>query len=109
MSLIPAMTVAVAVGKPGINALLVVSQVVLSIVLPFITFPLIYLTSCKSVMSVKKPLIAAQPDGGTDQGGQTEVVDYSNGKIVTGLAWVIWLAIFAANMYVIVMLALGSG
>jgi metal iron transporter len=108
MSLIPAMTVAVAVGEPGINTLLVASQVVLSIVLPFITFPLIYLTSCKSVMSVKKPLDAGSSNGGTEQ-GQTEVVDYSNGKIVTGLAWVIWLAIFAANMYVIVMLALGQG
>ena len=49
------MVVAIAVGKPGINMLLVASQVALSIVLPFVAFPLIWLTSSKSVMRVKKP------------------------------------------------------
>jgi metal iron transporter len=45
--------VAVAVGRDGINALLVASQVVLSIVLPFVAFPLIYLTSSEVVMRVR--------------------------------------------------------
>lgn len=49
------MVIAIVVGKDGINTLLVASQVVLSIVLPFIIFPLIWLTSSKSIMSVKKP------------------------------------------------------
>ncbi|KAJ8515896.1 hypothetical protein ONZ45_g6747 [Pleurotus djamor] len=55
LAIIPSMTVAIAVGRRGIDELLVISQVVLSIVLPFITLPLIILTSSKSVMSVKKP------------------------------------------------------
>ena len=49
------MAVAIAVGRPGINTLLVASQVALSIVLPFVAFPLIWLTSSKSIMRVKKP------------------------------------------------------
>ncbi|KAG7086975.1 hypothetical protein E1B28_002891 [Marasmius oreades] len=53
LSVIPSMTVAVAVGRDGIDDLLVISQVVLSVVLPFITFPLLYLTSRKEVMRVK--------------------------------------------------------
>ncbi len=48
------MAVAIALGRPGINALLVVSQVILSITLPFITLPLIYLTSSKRFMTVKR-------------------------------------------------------
>ena len=47
------MIVAVAVGKSGVDAMLVASQVVLSIVLPFIVFPLMLLTSRKDVMTVK--------------------------------------------------------
>ncbi|KAH7927366.1 Nramp-domain-containing protein [Leucogyrophana mollusca] len=55
ISLIPSMIVAVAFGKAGINTLLVASQVALSVVLPFVAFPLIYLTSSKTVMSVRRP------------------------------------------------------
>jgi metal iron transporter len=55
IGLVPSMVVAIAVGRPGINTLLVASQVALSIVLPFVAFPLIWLTSSKSVMRVKKP------------------------------------------------------
>lgn len=49
------MVVAVSVGRDGIDLLLVASQVVLSITLPFITFPLIYCTSSKAIMSVRVP------------------------------------------------------
>ena len=49
------MLVAVIVGHPGIDTLLVISQVVLSIVLPFVMFPLIWLTSSSVVMRVPRP------------------------------------------------------
>jgi metal iron transporter len=55
LGLIPALIVAVALGRPGIDALLVASQVVLSIVLPFVVFPLIYLSSSPAIMGVNKP------------------------------------------------------
>ena len=58
------MVVAIAVGREGLNTLLVASQVVLSIVLPFVAFPLIYLTSSKSIMRVGKP-VASQPNSPT--------------------------------------------
>lgn len=54
MAIIPSMIVAVAVGRRGVDALLVASQVVLSVVLPFITFPLLWCTSSKAIMSVRK-------------------------------------------------------
>ncbi|KAI0702436.1 natural resistance-associated macrophage protein [Cytidiella melzeri] len=55
IGLVPSMVVAIAVGRSGINTLLVASQVALSVVLPFVAFPLIWLTSSKSIMSVKVP------------------------------------------------------
>ena len=48
------MAIAIGLGMPGINALLVASQVVLSIVLPFIISPLLYCTSKKAIMTVCK-------------------------------------------------------
>ncbi|KAJ7596672.1 natural resistance-associated macrophage protein [Mycena floridula] len=62
ISLIPCVIVAVAVGRSGINTLLVASQVVLSIVLPFVAFPLIYLCSSDIVMRVRDSSTHVQPN-----------------------------------------------
>ncbi|KAK0437449.1 putative transporter of the NRAMP family [Desarmillaria tabescens] len=93
LSLVPALTVAIAIGRSGIDTLLVASQVVLSIVLPFIVFPLLWLTSNKRVMSAKN-----------DDGGS---VNFSNSIPITLLGAAIWLLVVAANVYVLVSLGLG--
>ncbi|THU78777.1 hypothetical protein K435DRAFT_876269 [Dendrothele bispora CBS 962.96] len=51
------LVIAIALGQPGIDALLIASQVVLSVVseLPFISFPSVHLTSKKSIMCVRVP------------------------------------------------------
>ncbi|KAF4572628.1 hypothetical protein EYR36_007138 [Pleurotus pulmonarius] len=67
ISLIPSVIVAVSAGREGINTLLVASQVALSVVLPFIVFPLIYLTSSKVVMRVRKPVPPSPPSESDDQ------------------------------------------
>jgi len=54
LAIIPSMAIAIGLGMPGINALLVASQVVLSIVLPFVISPLLYCTSNKAIMTVRK-------------------------------------------------------
>lgn len=116
------MVVALAAGKSGISTLLVVSQVVLSIVLPFITLPLIWLTSSRAIMRVRKPtslvtldvqqhpftaspaLVAAPSPGEA----QVEWEDFSNGVITTCIGSAIWLVVMSANVYVIVSLARGT-
>jgi metal iron transporter len=112
LGLIPSTVVAAAVGQSGINTLLVASQVVLAIVLPFVTLPLIWLTSSKKIMSVRRDL-APTDSGLTETGNETTdsqaMVDFSNGKIVTGVGIVIWLVMVAANAYVIITLAMGDG
>ena len=90
------MVVAVAVGQEGVDSLLVISQVILSIVLPFITLPLILLTSSKSVMQVVN-----------DEADGRSVVDYSSSLWVTLTGLALWLVVLIANMYVIVTLAIG--
>ena len=126
LAIIPSMVVAIAVGRPGVNNLLVMSQVVLSIVLPFILFPLIWCTSSKAVMSVKAEnhrseeslqgviTVAVEragdlnprPDNRSNDvanGAEAEeTVDYSNSKVVIVIAWMIWLVITAANIYALV-------
>jgi metal iron transporter len=121
MGLIPSMVVAIAVGRSGIDTLLVASQVVLSITLPFVTLPLIYFTSSKRIMSVRRP---SSPEGVQLEMQTSPIViqdhprvedvedfqdmkDFSNGKIVTGIGIVIWIVILAANVYVIVTTAMG--
>ena len=123
LGLVPALVVAAAVGRAGIDALLVASQVTLSIVLPFIVFPLIWFTSSKSIMSVKKPrereravpqdMTSPQAAQGTQDPvraeAQVETVDFANGKVLVVLSYAIWLVIVMANVYAIVGLAMGQG
>ena len=114
------MVVALAMGRSGIDQLLVASQVVLSIVLPFVMLPLLWLTTNKKIMSVKKPNLDVSSASMTPKTGSsieqdveaspvTETVDYSNGKIVAGIGYLIWTVVVVANAYVIVTLAMGKG
>jgi len=130
LAIIPSMAIAIGLGMPGINALLVASQVVLSIVLPFIISPLLYCTSNKAIMSVRKtrtevmdtpgvPLTVPPEElvrsGDRDSSiaeraevNGDEMVDYSNHKFFIAVGILSWLIIVAANVYVIVELGLGG-
>lgn len=52
ISIIPATAIAAAVGREGLSEALTASQVALSLVLPFVTLPLIYFTSRDKYMTV---------------------------------------------------------
>ncbi|KAG8219408.1 natural resistance-associated macrophage protein-domain-containing protein [Butyriboletus roseoflavus] len=118
LGLIPSVIVASVIGENGINTLLVATQVVLSIILPFIIIPLLYLTSSSRIMSVKsRRSESASPtqippgppslhaidhiDASRDKeaDSEDEVVDFSSGKIVMAIGYVMWLIIVAANVY----------
>jgi metal iron transporter len=107
------MVVAVAVGEDGINAMLVASQVVLSIVLPFIVLPLVWLTTSRTVMRVYAPAPTrpAQVENGAEEKdvAEGEYLDFSNGWIIAGIGYVIWAVIVVANGYVLVTLIIGKG
>ncbi|KAJ7847759.1 natural resistance-associated macrophage protein-domain-containing protein [Mycena olivaceomarginata] len=100
IAVVPSLAVAVAVGRPGIDALLIASQVILAIVLPFITLPLIYLTSSKTYMRVRRPQAAVS--AAVEEDSSDNMVDYSSGMAATILGCAIWLIMLTANAYVIV-------
>lgn len=52
VAVVPSLTVSLAVGKEGLDEMLVASQVALSIALPFVLLPLILVTGSKARMSV---------------------------------------------------------
>jgi metal iron transporter len=116
LSLIPSMAVAVAVGPKGINTMLVASQVVLSVVLPFVVFPLVWLTSSRNVMRVRSPTSGTKAESqkkDVTEEQQTvatnEYLDFSNGWVVAGIGYSICLVVLVANGYVLITLMLGMG
>ncbi|WVQ94443.1 hypothetical protein IAU59_001522 [Kwoniella sp. CBS 9459] len=68
ISVIPAAIVASAVGPKGMNTMLVASQVLLSIVLPTVIFPLVYLCSTAEIMTVQGPEIDSESEHGSGNG-----------------------------------------
>jgi len=93
LGLIPSTIVAATVGQHGIDTLLVASQVALSIVLPFVVFPLVYLTSSPIVMQ------AGKAEGSTS---------YHNSKLMATVGYSIFVIVLAANGYALISLAKGA-
>ena len=75
------------VGRSGIDTMLIASQVVLSIVLPFIIFPLIWLTSSRTVMRVRASAPIIRVDDGEEEQGvvEDEYLDISNVWVILGI------------------------
>lgn len=96
ISIIPSIVVAAAVGKQGLNKTLTASQVVLSVILPFISAPLLWFTCRSKIMSVA----TAGSEGGR--------VNMRNGWIVTGLAIAIWVVLVVMNVALLVLVGLGK-
>ncbi|KAL1410197.1 Manganese transporter smf1 [Vanrija albida] len=127
IGVIPATVIAVAVGPKGMDDMLVASQVILSIVLPTVTVPLVYLCSQDSVMSVEGP-VEERPLAQVDRASvDTPDVDvaapvapspsppprarrsFASPKWLTGIGYLLCFVVILANGYVIVELALGNG
>ncbi|KAK4688793.1 hypothetical protein P7C73_g1320, partial [Tremellales sp. Uapishka_1] len=102
IGMIPAAIIAGAVGAKGLNTMLVASQVLLSVVLPSVIFPLVYLCSRDDIMSVEGPEV--NPDGSLDRTRKSFV----SPKWATILGYLLFVLVVLANVYVIVELGLGN-
>ena len=80
LAIIPALSVVLAFGDQGLNRLLVFSQVILSLQLPFAVWPLVHFTSRKDVMSIKLPA--------------EEAAEYPSTASETGLYFCMLMSIF---------------
>ncbi|KAK0742487.1 natural resistance-associated macrophage protein-domain-containing protein [Apiosordaria backusii] len=93
ISIVPSIVIAAAVGREGLDAALNGSQVALSIVLPFITAPLIYFTSLDKFMMVRPGMARG-----------AAVVKMANSWWVTCFGVVVWLIITVMNVANLVLL-----
>ncbi|KAK5281640.1 NRAMP-like transporter smf-3 [Exophiala xenobiotica] len=98
ISIIPSIIIAAAVGKEGLNQALTASQVCLSVILPFVTAPLVWFTCRSHIMTV--------PDETSVRGGTA--FNMRNGWVVTALAVTIWLVLVVMNVALLVLVGLGK-
>ena len=95
ISITPAIVIAGAVGRPGLSAALTGTQVALSVILPFVTAPLIYFTCRNRYMTVS----TADGEG---------VLRMRNGWLTATLALLIWLVIVIMNVALLVLVGMGK-
>lgn len=98
ISITPSIIIAGAVGRTGLDQTLIASQVVLSVILPFVSAPLVWFTCRRSIMTVTS----------TRQDGTEETVDMKNGWITAIFAAAIWLALVVMNVALLVLVGLGT-
>ncbi|PFH55224.1 hypothetical protein XA68_10333 [Ophiocordyceps unilateralis] len=111
ISVVPALLISAAVGRKGLATALNASQVVLSVVLPFISLPLIYFTSRTRFMTVEPGAARYVRDAddqsrAIDSGGLG--VDLANSWWVIIMAVFVWLVMAVMNVANIVLLAMGK-
>ncbi|CAK3998884.1 Manganese transporter SMF2 [Lecanosticta acicola] len=102
ISIVPAILVAGTIGKDGLSKALVGSQVALSIILPFVSAPLIYYTCRNKYMTV-----VTSPDHLDGSGNQEPEVKMRNHWILSAIAIAIWILIVIMNVANIVLTGLG--
>ncbi|KAH6885423.1 metal ion transporter metal ion transporter [Thelonectria olida] len=117
ISITPSIIIAGAVGRSGLTEALNASQVVLSIVLPFVTAPLIYFTCCKKYMTVQSsrasfPITVVTngrtvADAGSGPNGDGNL-SMANSWWIAGLAILVWIIIAAMNVANLVLLGKGD-
>lgn len=93
ISIIPCLVITLCIGKNGLNLALNISQVIISLLLPPLTAPLIYFTCKKEIMKVELPVELQTND---------EKYTYMhNSWWVKILAIIVWIFISALNIYAI--------
>lgn len=131
LAIAPCLFVAFFVGRKGLVNVLNGSQVVLSLLLPFVTAPLLYFTCKKNVMSVRvTPVLngslsststldegySAVPQESSSQQSIAsdssiivpEYVDMSNSKLTNVIAVIILTLVSSLNFFMIASMALGA-
>ncbi|KAE8360598.1 natural resistance-associated macrophage protein-domain-containing protein [Aspergillus caelatus] len=103
VSIIPSIIVAGAVGRKGLDKTLTASQVVLSVILPFVSAPLVYFTCRNRYMTVPSDRVRHDEDQ-----TQNEGVKMKNNIITTVVAILIWLIIAVMNVALLVLVGLGK-
>jgi metal iron transporter len=107
ISITPSIIIAGAVGREGLDAALNGTQVALSVILPFVSAPLIYFTCRNKYMTVRDPApgsnvmgveeVEEEISGASTTGGR-ELAKMRNNWVTTAFAVLIWLVIAIMNV-----------
>jgi metal iron transporter len=106
ISITPSIIIAGAVGREGLGKALQGSQVALSIILPFVSAPLIWFTCRGQYMKVAVRNEVVHGVGGGVEGAE-RFVQMRNHWITAGFALVIWGVIVVMNVALLVLVGLG--
>lgn len=103
ISIVPSIVIAGAVGRDGLNQTLNASQVVLSIILPFVSAPLIYFTCLNRYMTVR-----TEQRNGNNGETWVEETPMRNHLVVSVVAILVWLLLAVMNVALLVLIGLGE-
>lgn len=102
IAIVPCLIISICIGKDALNAALNISQVVISILLPPLTAPLIYFTCSKKIMRVQKPIEECDEDSDPNE---PQYWQMENSWLTTIIMVAIWIFISVLNVYAIVQMA----
>ncbi|KAM0276298.1 hypothetical protein ACHAQH_006887 [Verticillium albo-atrum] len=114
ISITPSIIIAGAVGRQGLSEALNASQVVLSVVLPFVTAPLIYFTCLGKYMTVQSDRTHQEGVGVSEVRSQAAaddavvLVKLANSWYTTVIAVLVWVTIAGMNVANLVLLGKGE-
>lgn len=116
VSIIPSIVVAGALGRDGVNKALVGSQVALSVILPFVSAPLVWFTMRGKYMTVTEEQVRMGVQGGngidTGDDGRGNAtprsVNMRSNPVTSFFAIIIWAVIAIMNVALLVLLGLGK-
>ncbi|GAV52823.1 hypothetical protein ZYGR_0AI01050 [Zygosaccharomyces rouxii] len=108
ISLIPCLVISICIGREALSKALNASQVVLSILLPFLVAPLIFFTCKKSIMKVEISEENTDADAFENE-RRTRTVNMANNWITSICAVLVWVFLCFLNVYAIVELGLSGG
>ena len=103
LSIIPSIIIAGAVGRDGLSDALNGSQVALSVILPFVSAPLIYFTCRNKFMTVE----TSQPREGEEIDDSAPRIGMRNHWALATFAVAIWVVITVMNVALLVLVGLG--
>lgn len=120
IAIVPCLFVTLTMGQRGISDILNLSQVVLSLILPIVSAPLIYFTACRKLMTV--PDVYNENEDSTTNSNGTDVdettplnaihkkrnADFTNSRWLTWLAVAIWATIGGLNCYLVASFIFGA-
>ncbi|WLF79539.1 Manganese transporter smf1 [Lodderomyces elongisporus] len=114
ISIVPCLIISLCIGRNGMGIALNISQVIISILLPPLTAPLIYFTCSKKIMRVKlgssdqdESGVEVSDDddniegGGEDHNNDARYKIMTNNWITSIIAVVIWIFVSVLNVYAI--------